>query len=110
MVDRTSIMSREIQLVPSVQLIKGGHLCNYSAVAIKLGIRFTIDTGLVLAVVESDALSVVQMVNSGVSISMDIGRVVDDIVASLQLKLPFTLNMDRQPEVIHLLASLGLPF
>ncbi|KAK3230176.1 hypothetical protein Dsin_002057 [Dipteronia sinensis] len=43
--------------------------------------------GLVPVVVESNALSMVKMVNPGASISTDIGLVIDDIVASFQLNV-----------------------
>ncbi|KAK2658948.1 hypothetical protein Ddye_005481 [Dipteronia dyeriana] len=78
--------------------------------AIKRCIQFVIDTGLVPAVVEFDALSEVKMVNSGASISVDLGLVVDDIVASLQLNAVVLVSFASRKAnfVAHALSKLAL--
>ncbi|KAI9201621.1 hypothetical protein LWI28_026283 [Acer negundo] len=55
-------------------------------VALKKGIEFTVDIGLVLAVIESDALGVVNLVNLGESNSTKIGLFIDDIVSRLHCR------------------------
>ncbi|KAK2663455.1 hypothetical protein Ddye_002029 [Dipteronia dyeriana] len=78
--------------------------------AIKWGIQFTLDTGLVPAMVESDALSVVKMVNSGVSTSVNIGLVVDEVVAFLQLNDVVSVSFVYRKAnfVAHSLSKLAL--
>ncbi|KAK3188892.1 hypothetical protein Dsin_028453 [Dipteronia sinensis] len=49
-------------------------------VTILRGIDLAMDTCLVPAIVESDALGVVNLINSGHSVSAEVGMVVDDII------------------------------
>ncbi|KAK2642149.1 hypothetical protein Ddye_023912 [Dipteronia dyeriana] len=79
------------------------------AMAILRGIRFAVDSGLLPAVVESDAKAVVELVNGGVGPLADIGSVVLDFLSFTSRFLISISYVSRKTNMVaHSLTQLAL--